>query len=58
MWAGPGPSSIDELILIDRACDLVTPMCTQLTYEGIIDELLGIKNGTVSYTSEGMALSL
>ena len=27
--------------------DLVTPMCTQLTYEGLIDEVFGIKNGVV-----------
>jgi hypothetical protein len=25
---------IDTLILIDRQTDMVTPMCTQLTYEG------------------------
>jgi len=28
--------------------DLVTPMVTQVTYEGMIDEILGIKNNTVS----------
>jgi len=27
--------------------DLVTPLCTQLTYEGLIDEVFGIKNGVV-----------
>ncbi len=26
---------------------MVTPMCTQLTYEGLIDEVFGIKNGVV-----------
>ena len=34
---------IDNLILIDRTCDLITPMMTQLTYEGLIDEIFGIK---------------
>ena len=27
--------------------DLVTPLCTQLTYEGLIDEVFGIKSGVV-----------
>lgn len=35
-------STIDQLILIDRSVDLLTPMVTQLTYEGLIDELFGI----------------
>jgi hypothetical protein len=30
-------------ILIDRSVDFVTPLCTQYTYEGMIDELVGIK---------------
>ena len=36
--------SIDSMVVIDRQVDLVTPMCTQLTYEGLIDEVIGIKN--------------
>ncbi|KNC51656.1 vacuolar protein sorting-associated protein 33A [Thecamonas trahens ATCC 50062] len=35
---------IDRVILIDRAVDLVTPLCTPLTYEGLINEEFGIKN--------------
>uniref|UniRef100_A0A803MWM7 Uncharacterized protein n=1 Tax=Chenopodium quinoa TaxID=63459 RepID=A0A803MWM7_CHEQI len=27
--------------------DMVTPMCTQLTYEGLLDELLHVNNGAV-----------
>ncbi|KAG6558151.1 hypothetical protein Mapa_000332 [Marchantia paleacea] len=38
---------IDTMILIDRQVDLVTPMCWQLTYEGLIDEFLTISNGAV-----------
>ncbi|KAL8090386.1 vacuolar protein-sorting-associated protein 33 homolog isoform X2 [Apium graveolens] len=38
---------INTLILIDREVDMVTPMCTQLTYEGLLDELLRINNGAV-----------
>jgi vacuolar protein sorting-associated protein 33A len=35
---------IDSLIILDRRVDMVTPLLTQLTYEGLMDELLGIKN--------------
>ncbi|KAL0480344.1 vacuolar protein sorting protein VPS33 [Acrasis kona] len=35
---------INTLILIDRKVDLITPMVTQHTYEGLIDELFGIKH--------------
>lgn len=35
---------ISKLILIDRSIDLMTPLSTQLTYEGLIDEIYGIKN--------------
>jgi len=35
---------ISKLILIDRSVDMITPMCTQLTYEGLIDETYGISN--------------
>ena len=44
--AGGGP--IDEIIVLDREVDAVTPMCTQLTYEGLVDETMQIKNGSVS----------
>ncbi|KAF9436512.1 hypothetical protein BGZ76_003730 [Entomortierella beljakovae] len=39
--------SIDSLIIIDRSVDMVTPLCTQLTYEGLIDEIFHIKNSFV-----------
>jgi vacuolar protein sorting-associated protein 33A len=38
---------IDNLILIDRTVDNLTPMMTQLTYEGLIDENLGVKYGNL-----------
>jgi hypothetical protein len=39
------PSSVlGELIIIDRDVDFVTPLMTQLTYEGLIDETIGIHN--------------
>ncbi|EON62084.1 hypothetical protein W97_01303 [Coniosporium apollinis CBS 100218] len=36
-------SSIESLIIIDREVDLPTVLLTQLTYEGLIDEIFGIK---------------
>ncbi|GMK53666.1 hypothetical protein CspeluHIS016_0102520 [Cutaneotrichosporon spelunceum] len=38
----PPSEHIDSLIIIDRAVDWVTPMCAQLTYEGMLDEFIGI----------------
>ncbi|KAL1243029.1 Vacuolar protein [Trichinella spiralis] len=35
-------SYIDSIIIFDRSIDYVTPMVTQLTYEGLIDEIFGI----------------
>lgn len=46
---------IDLLILLDRAVDVVTPCCTQLTYEGLIDEVFGIVNGAVQLEPGGCA---
>ncbi|XP_061842197.1 vacuolar protein sorting-associated protein 33A isoform X2 [Nerophis lumbriciformis] len=34
----------DTLLLLDRNVDLLTPLATQLTYEGLIDETYGINN--------------
>eukprot|EP01122_Echinamoeba_exundans_P013588 TRINITY_DN5959_c0_g1_i1.p1 TRINITY_DN5959_c0_g1~~TRINITY_DN5959_c0_g1_i1.p1 ORF type:complete len:685 (-),score=163.48 TRINITY_DN5959_c0_g1_i1:50-2104(-) len=39
--------AISQLILIDRTVDLVTPLPTQLTYEGLIDEFYSITNSAV-----------
>nr|CAD1843792.1 unnamed protein product [Ananas comosus var. bracteatus] len=38
---------INTLILLDREVDMVTPMCFQLTYEGLLDEILQVNNGSV-----------
>jgi len=38
---------LDCLIVIDRKVDMVTPLLTQLTYAGLIDEALGLKNSHV-----------
>ncbi|CAG9834285.1 unnamed protein product [Diabrotica balteata] len=42
-------SCIDQIILIDRSVDLITPLATQLTYEGLIDEIFGINNSTAYF---------
>ncbi|KAF8921146.1 Sec1-like protein [Mucidula mucida] len=38
---------LDCLIVLDRQVDMITPLLTQLTYEGLVDELIGIKNSHV-----------
>jgi hypothetical protein len=40
-------NDIDGLIILDRNVDLTTPLLTQLTYEGLVDEVFGINNSMV-----------
>lgn len=47
MLLPPGVRPVHCMVLLDRAVDLVSPACTQLTYEGLIDEVFGITNGAV-----------
>jgi hypothetical protein len=44
-------TSIEQLIIIDRDVDFATVLLTQLTYEGLIDELVGIKHNRVEVDS-------
>jgi hypothetical protein len=37
----------DKLFRLDREVDLVSPLISPLTYEGLINELIGIENGRV-----------
>ena len=48
-----GGGQIDTLVLVDRTIDPLTPLCTQLTYEGLVDETLHIKHGVVQLGAEG-----
>ena len=49
---GSMPSAnIESLVIIDRGTDMVTPLLTQLTYEGLIDEMFGIKNNQAELDS-------
>lgn len=41
------PTPIEHLLLLDRSVDLLSPLVTQLTYEGLIDEIFGIKYSKV-----------
>ncbi|XP_076050358.1 vacuolar protein sorting-associated protein 33B-like [Oratosquilla oratoria] len=43
---------IGHLFIFDRDLDYVTPLLTQLTYEGAIDEHFGIKAGVVEFPKE------
>lgn len=43
---------IDQLVLIDRTADLVTPCMTQFTYEGLLDEVFGIKNAALEVDAD------
>jgi len=45
-------SEIENLIIIDRNVDLITPLCSQLTYEGLIDEHFCIQNTCVELDPE------
>ncbi|GAB1310340.1 Vacuolar protein-sorting-associated protein 33 [Madurella fahalii] len=50
--AGLSPSTTTEsVIIIDREVDFVTPLLTQLTYEGLIDEVFGIQNNQTDVDS-------
>lgn len=37
-----GSSEIDGLIILDRKVDLLTPLLTQLSYAGLLDEEIGV----------------
>ncbi|CAK9825400.1 Vacuolar protein sorting-associated protein 33A [Anthophora retusa] len=45
-------STIEHLLLLDRSVDLLSPLVTQLTYEGLIDEIFGIKYNTVQLPAQ------
>ena len=39
---------IDTVVLLDRSVDWVSPLVTPLTYEALIDEIIGINHGLVN----------
>jgi vacuolar protein sorting-associated protein 33A len=44
-------TTIESLIVIDREVDYATPLLTQLTYEGLIDEVFGVKHNQTDVDS-------
>lgn len=53
VWSGGEAGSahalpdIDTMVLLDRDVDLFSAMVSPLTYEGLIDEVVGIHNGKI-----------
>ena len=41
----PPSETVAALIIFDRKIDMVTPLVTPLTYEGLLDDVVGIENG-------------
>jgi hypothetical protein len=51
----PGPVTGGEvlaMVIVDRKIDMITPMVTPLTYEGLLDEVVGIDCGYVNPAGE------
>jgi hypothetical protein len=48
-----GTPLISRAVILDREVDVITPMMTQITFEGLIDEVTGIKNGVVPWVPKG-----
>ncbi|XP_031384419.1 vacuolar protein-sorting-associated protein 33 homolog [Punica granatum] len=47
---------INTLIILDREVDMVTPMCSQLTYEGLLDEFLRVNHGSMELDASIMGV--
>ncbi|XP_072043657.1 vacuolar protein sorting-associated protein 33B-like [Amphiura filiformis] len=43
---------IGHIFLMDRDVDYVSALCTQTTYEGLVDETFGIRSGYCEFTPE------
>ncbi|KAK9368546.1 Sec1-like protein [Lipomyces kononenkoae] len=50
-WAKGDTTAFEQLVIIERNTDMVTPLMTQLTYEGLIDEVFGITNSQAEIPS-------
>ncbi|XP_029000592.1 vacuolar protein sorting-associated protein 33B [Betta splendens] len=42
-------AAIGKMVLIDRDVDYVTPLCSQVVYEGLVDDIFKIKCGCVEF---------
>ncbi len=52
VMGGSGRPEIDTLVVLDREMDLVSPLLSPLTYEGLIDDLLGVENCATRVSEE------
>nr|CAB3267636.1 vacuolar protein sorting-associated protein 33B [Phallusia mammillata] len=48
----PLQHQIGHLVVLDRDVDYVTPLCSQVTYEGLLDDIFEIKCGVVDFGPE------
>ncbi|XP_048473015.1 vacuolar protein sorting-associated protein 33B-like [Rhincodon typus] len=48
----PHQAEIGRVFFLDRDVDYVTPMCSQVVYEGLVDDVFRIKCGSVDFGSE------
>ena len=55
MYSTMPSTSIESLVLVDRDVDFASVLLTQLTYEGLIDELIGIKHNKAEIDSSMIA---
>lgn len=51
----PGTKHIQTVVLFDRSVDLVTPFCSQMCYEGLLDEYFNIEGGRMKIPKFGAA---
>ncbi|KAG7242736.1 hypothetical protein INR49_020111 [Caranx melampygus] len=45
-------AEIGNVFLVDRDVDFVTPLCSQVVYEGLVDDIFRIKCGCVEFGSD------
>ena len=50
-------SEITQCIIIDRTIDMVTPLLTPRTYEGLIDQVFSIKNTVIKVKKDNLGKS-
>ena len=49
---------IDTLVILDREVDLFSSLVTPLTYEGLLDEIVGIENSRYSFSQPTVSRSI
>eukprot|EP00040_Diaphanoeca_grandis_P036505 m.232962 g.232962 ORF g.232962 m.232962 type:complete len:629 (+) comp33630_c0_seq1:225-2111(+) len=48
----PLPSGVTQVVLFDRPADFLSPLCNQLTYAGLVDDIWGMDGGSVKLSHE------